>query len=106
MKKKLPSVFINVQDELVDNNVKFYYSKNDSEGLIRKKDKLDKIKINKKIDELFSSTRFVYKLPVIITLEDEIIDTVIVYKNKDELVTMDNRIIKTDSIVDIEEKKA
>lgn len=105
MSEKLPNVFVNVNDNINDNNVSYYYSKNGKNILQKKEAFSNRIKINKKIDELFNSTKFVYKLPVLITLEDEKIDTVIVYKNKNELVTMDNRVIKVEEILDINEKK-
>lgn len=105
MSEKLPNVFVNLNDDINDNNVSYYYSKNGKNSLQKKEDFTNRIKINKKIDELFNSTKFVYKLPVIINLEDERIDTIIVYKNKNQLVTMDNRVIKVEDILDIEEKK-
>ena len=92
MNKKLPSVFVNVKDEPINNNMNLFYSRNSYD-----------FKINKKINDIFSSTHFVYKLPVLIKTEDGEFKTSIVSKTSDALLTFDNKKIEIDKIKDIKE---
>lgn len=104
MKNNLPNVFVNKKTKLESNNQSLFYSK---ESKTKKEpiklNKMDKIKIRKKINELFSSPRFVYKLPVEIETEQESLKVEIVSKDNNKLLTRDNRSIKIDDIINIKE---
>ena len=109
MDKKLPKVFQNKINKDISNNNKYYYSANkESDNNITKEtNKLNTIKpknINKKINEIFSSPTYVYKANVEITTKDSTITTKIIGRNKNFLITMNNKTIPIDNIVDIKLK--
>ena len=63
----------------------------------------DKYIIEKKINDLFNSTNYVYKLDVILkTLNDEI-KTTVIGRTQKYLITIDNKKIDISSILDIKE---
>lgn len=104
MEKKLPKVFANKIEKNLRNNEKIYYGK--SEKRTTKKDDISKsLTIYQKINKIFSSSRYVYKADVIITLKDKTITKKIIGRNKNELITMDNEIIEIKDILDIEFKE-
>ena len=103
MNKKLPKVFANKIEKTINNNKNVDHVKDE-----RKKDerkKLDDLTIIEKINQIFSSSRYVYKAEVIITLETGKVTKKIIGRNKNELITMDNEIIKIIDILDIEFKE-
>ena len=109
MNKKLPKVFQNKIDKDISNNNKFYYSankdENNNETKGETKSKIIKPNnINKKINEIFSSPSYVYKASVEITTKDSTITTKIIGRNKSYLITMDNKTIPINDIVDIKIK--
>lgn len=108
MNKKLPSVFVNMQDKPINNNMNLFYSKNSYNFDIKREEEgdsfINKLKINKKINELFTSTRFVYKLPVLIETDESKFETTIVSRKGNKLLTLDNKEIDIDRIKNIEEK--
>ena len=109
MNKKLPKVFQNKIDKDISNNNKFYYSANNDEKINETKEETkSKIikpnNINKKINEIFSSPSYVYKAKVEITTKDSTITTKIIGRNKSYLITMDNKTIPINDIVDIKIK--
>ena len=108
MNKKLPKVFQNKIDKDVSNNNKFYYSVNktnesDVKENLNKKEIKPK-NINKKINEIFASPTYVYKANVEITTKDSTITTKVIGRNKSYLITMDNKTIPINDIVDIKLK--
>lgn len=105
MDKKLPGVFANRIDKKLDNNTRVSVTKDDEKEVVIKKTKSStkNIKnINQKISEIFSSTRYVYKADVVITLKDKTIIKRIVGKNNNNLITIDNELIPINDIIDIE----
>lgn len=109
MDKKLPKVFQNKIDKDISNNDKFYYSANkeesNNETKAETKSKIIKPNnINKKINEIFSSPSYVYKANVEVTTKDSTITTKIIGRNKSYLITMDNKTIPINDIVDIKLK--
>ena len=109
MDKKLPKVFQNKIDKDISNNDKFYYSAN-KDQIINETKENNKSKIikpnniNKKINEIFSSPSYVYKANVEVTTKDSTITTKIIGRNKSYLITMDNKTIPINDIVDIKLK--
>ena len=91
---------------------KIYYSKNNvnSKPVVKPKEsntRLDKfinMSVEQKINALMSLPKYLYDIDLIITTEDEIIETSIVGKNAKSLITVDNRLIPISEIVDIEVK--
>ena len=101
----LPKVFQNnnIKTDNIIQNV--FYSEKDSEfiSLDNKEPIKDKYIIEKKINDLFNSTNYVYKLNVILkTLNDEI-KTTVIGRTQKYLITIDNKKIDISSILDIKE---
>ena len=92
---KLPKVFANTNLGKLKNNETIYYDK---------KRKITKNNnINFKINQLFKSSRFVYKINVKVTTEKGINTYRIIGKSNNNLITIDNELIPIDTIIDIEE---
>jgi len=118
MERKLPSVFANKIEKEVGNNKRVFYSSKDELNDIndRKstaeddfvqnaKDNLIKSKnIYQKINDIFNSSRYVYKADVEITLKDGVVTKRIIGKNSNHLITIDNELIPLSDIVDIKHK--
>lgn len=101
MEKKIPKVFQNNIDKDISNNDKYYYSANKSEII----NKVDKPKnINKKINEIFASPTYIYKANVEIKTKNSTFTTKIIGRNKNYLITMDNKTIPINDIIDINMK--
>lgn len=101
----LPKVFqnSNIKTDNISQNV--FYSEKDSEfvSLENTEPIKDKYIIEKKINDLFNSTNYVYKLNVILkTLNDEI-KTTVIGRTQKYLITIDNKKIDISSILDIKE---
>jgi len=121
MEKKLPKVFANkIEKEVGNNKMVFYSSKDgldDGNSDIRSySDKFDnfsnKVKENlvkskniyQKLNDIFSSSRYVYKADVEIKLKDGVITKRIIGKNSTHLITIDNELIPISDILDIKHK--
>ena len=95
--KKLPKLYTNTFNKKIDNSkeftrVKEYYVE---------EDKLNKYDINKKIDIIFKSKNYIYKVDVLIKLYNNELKTTLIGKTKDSLITIDNKLIKISDIYDI-----
>lgn len=114
MNNKLPKVFANKIDKELKNNEKIYASNSDKKeintefkGKKEKKttrEKNDKT-INQKIDEIIKTKQYIYRIPVKIKLKDKEIITNIIGKNKTNIITLNNELIKIEEIEDIEINK-
>ncbi len=94
---KLPKVFANQNLGKLNNNETIYYDRKINNT------KNSDINISHKINELFRSTKYVYKIDVKITTEKTIATYKIIGKTNDNLITIDNELIPINSIIDIEE---
>ncbi len=104
MEKKLPKVFANKIDKNLNNNETVYYDKNEVRS--EQKDNSSSIfTVNQKINQIFSSARYVYKADVIITTKNGKMNKRIIGRNRNELITMDNEVINVNDILDIEFQK-
>ena len=92
--KDLPKVFANKIEKVKNNNKEYYVSKK----------KIKREDINKKITDIFSSYKYVYKADVIIDTEDDQMITKIIGKKGNNLITIDNTLINIDTILDIKLK--
>ena len=100
MEKKLPKIFANKVDKQFDNNEKVFYSKDDN--LTKANDsQRNENNIYQKINEIFSSERYVYKADVEIKTTNEIIKTKIIGHNKTHLITIDDQLIPIENKEDI-----
>lgn len=106
MDKKLPGVFANKIERKAGNNEDVYYSNKDSkeneERTVSSPIKSNGKNVNQKINEIFTSTNYIYKADVKITLKDKTINKRIVGRNSTHLITMENELIPLTDIVDIE----
>lgn len=131
MKKKLPKVFANNITKTIDNNEKIYTSinqnnqtetlekyktteKQEKETSIQKqmiqqptKKKINQTKkqsetIMQKINKLINTKEYIYKIPVKITTNKKEITTKIIGKNKKNIITIENELIKIEDIINIE----
>lgn len=105
MNKKLPNVFANRNANAVNNNIETYYSKEETleSTTSLRNDNIKKIMVKKKINDIFSSKNFVYKAKVIITTGDGDKECVLIAKNNNTLLTINNESIPIDDILDIKE---
>lgn len=100
MDKKLPRVFANKIDKKLNNNSTYYIS-NEKKNVAQ----FHTNDINKKINEIFNSTSYLYRANVIITLKNGDVVKKIIGKNNSQLITIDNELIPIDDILDIKLKK-
>ena len=100
----LPKVFQNKKmDVNVDNQQTLFYG-NDSNARQPSSKTISPKDVETKIKNIFSSTRYVYKLNVTIITERDSIDTTIVGKTATSLITYDNKLIPIKEIKDIYER--
>lgn len=100
MDKKLPKVFANKIDKPFKNNETVYYDRN--EGKKEEPIKINSaLTINQKINQIFGSSRYVYKADVVITTKNGTLNKKIIGRNRHELITMDNEVIPVNEIIDI-----
>lgn len=95
--KKLPKLYTNTFNKKIDNSIEFTRVKEK----ILEEDKLNKYDINKKIDMIFKSKNYVYKVNVLIKLNNKELNTTLIGKTNDNLITIDNKLIKISDIYDI-----
>jgi hypothetical protein len=103
MDKKLPGVFANEIN--VHNNEEVFYSANRSAENVSEEKEVKKnasLDVLSKINHMFSSPKFVYKINAKITTNDETKEYTIVGKNRSALITLDNQTIMIADIKDIE----
>lgn len=107
MEKKLPSVFANNITKDITNNKKVYMSNHNEETKEPKKETPITINktINQKIKEIMLNKKHEYKIPVKIKTKDQELEKYIIGKNNQNIITIDNELIKIDDIIDIEIKK-
>ncbi len=94
--KDLPKVYANSISKDLHNTQDLFY------GSDRVSKKQDSISISKKINNIFASTSHVYKSLVKITLNEGVVEKVIVGKTSTDLITIDGELIKIINILDIE----
>ena len=106
MDKKLPKVFANKVDKHAGNNRDVFYSSkeevDDNRGV--KTPVSREPNVSQKINSIFSSSRYVYKADVEITLKSGVVNKRIVGRNVNHLITIDNELIPISDILDIKQK--
>lgn len=98
MDKQLPKVYHNKINKKLNNNTQYFSSSEKPNNIKNKNPK----NIRKKINDIFSSPNYIYKANVTITTKDQTINERIIGRNKNYLITMDNKTILIDDIIDIE----
>ena len=102
MDKKLPKVFASKVSKDAGNNRRVFDSSKEIVKDLKPEKPTYTKNINQKINDIFSSSRYVYKADVKITLKDGVISKRIVGKNNSHLITIDNELIPIADIKDIE----
>ena len=112
MKKNLPKVFQNTINKELKNNESIYYSLSKNNDLVIKKSEkkeyeeiVNNSNIEKKINDIFTSSNYVYKAKVDIKTSNSTINTRIIGRNKEYIITFDNKKIPIKDIIDIKETK-
>lgn len=103
MEKKLPKVFANNMINKVVNNETVYYGHKDKATEENRNVKKYKESIETKINRIFKSTKYVYKIDVEITTKEGTNKYKIIGKNQNNLITFENKLIQISEIVDIKE---
>ena len=106
MNKKLPSIFKNEIDKKIDNNKKVFYSKYESVGnVVEKTSEVDSSNdrsvssLSSSLDDLLKNNQFIFNVPVEISLKEEIVNTKIVSKVGDHLLTSSGKIINLEDVL-------
>lgn len=94
--KKLPKIYQNDLKKIINNNKKVCYL--DTE--VKQQD--PQKNIIETLDSIFSGIGYSYNIPVIITTKDNIYNTSIITKTKNNIVTLDNDIIPISEILNLE----
>lgn len=97
----LPKVYQNKNIGNVNNDQEYFYSLNKQ---IISSNRTSKEDINRKINKLFQSQKFIYKIRVIVVTTNGEQETIIIGKNNNNLITIDNNLIPINDILDIYEK--
>ena len=95
--KKLPNLYTNTFDKKIDNSIEYIKIKNEN---IETTD-LSRYALNKKIEQIFKSKNYIYKIKVDIYYKDRTITENIIGKTKNNLITIDNKLLNIDDILDI-----
>ena len=96
-------MFQNKDTKKFNNTQKVYSSMYEESSKVVEKKKESKYNydINTKINNLFKSPTYVYKIDVIIEIDDKVLEKRIIGRNKNNLITIDNEYIAIDKIKDI-----
>lgn len=103
MDKKLPKVFANKIEKNFQNNDRVYVA-----SKAPKEEEIDfkGMTVNQKIKAILNSRNYIYKANVEIKTNTGVIQTKIIGKSGNQLITMDRTLIPIDSIIDIQQKNS
>lgn len=96
----LPRVYQNRNIGSINNDQEYFYSALNNKG----KRKVEKVDVDKKINNLFKSNKYIYKINVHIVTDNQEMDTTIIGKINNNLITIENNLIPIRDIIDINEK--
>lgn len=99
MNKKLPGIFVNKIEKKINNNKTVYNSTKEE------KPSTEPVNIQKKIQKLFQTPNYIYKVDTKITLKDKVITKRVIGYNEKNIITFDNELIPVENILDIEIEK-
>lgn len=113
MEKKLPGVFVNKIGKKLDNNKSVYYGPREGEKQVNQEETIKtpqnreglSLNVRQKINRIFQSVNYIYKMDVEITMKDKKIKKRVVGYNDNDLITFDNELIPISDIIDIEVAK-
>jgi len=105
MDKKLPSIFKNELNKKIDNNKNVFYSRYESIGnVLESVDTTNGednrgVSLGNSLDELLKNNQFIFNVPVEITTKEEVLNTKIVSKVSDHLLTSSGKVINLEDIL-------
>lgn len=107
MEKKLPKVFANQIDKVINNNATVYYGHKDKEEdrNVKTEKKVVGQNVNQKINNIFNSPNYIYKADVEITIKGQKVIKRIIGKNNTHLITFENELIALSDIQNIDYAK-
>ena len=98
--KKLPDLYTNTFDKKIDNSQEYVTIPNNEVVT-----NLSTYEINEKINNIFKSKKYIYKIKVEIQLKNETLIETIIGKTNKNLITIDNKLININDILDIKIKE-
>ena len=98
--KKLPDLYTNTFNEKIDNSQEYVTIPNNEVVT-----NLSTYEINEKINNIFKSKKYIYKIKVEIQLKNETLIETIIGKTNKNLITIDNKLININDILDIKIKE-
>lgn len=96
--KKLPELYTNTFNKKIDNSLEYISIPKET---IENNTDLSKYSLNKKIENIFKSKNYIYKIKVEISYQNETTTETIIGKTKNNLITIDNKLININDILDI-----
>lgn len=94
--KKLPKLYKNEINKNINNNKKYCYLKNEVGE--------EKDNIAEKLRKIFNGMGYSYNIPVIIRTKDKEYNTSLISKTKNNIITLDNEVIKIEDIISLDIK--
>ena len=107
MSKKLPRIYKGEINKEIKNNLNVYYVKGSNEfsfSSTKEEKSNDEIDINQKINKIFKTGRHSFNIPVEIITKNKVYNTKIAGKIRNNIITLDNDVIRIEDIIDIKEK--
>lgn len=110
MSKELPSIFKVETNKKIENNKNVFYSKTESISNVEEQKNNDKTNnevrgFSDSLDDLLKNNQFIFNVPVEVSLKNETINTKLVSKVGDHLLTNTGKIIKLEDILFIKIKE-
>ncbi len=99
--KNLPDLYTNSFTEKIDNSQEFTMVTNE---IVTEKVEYNNIK--EKINNIFKSKNYIYKIDVEIKLDTETIYETLIGRTKNHVITIQNKLIPINNIIDIKEKNS
>lgn len=115
MSKDLPSIFKNPSNKKIENNKRVFYSRYESIGNVEERntgtntsnneiDLDNAVTFTDALDNLFKKNQFIFNVPVEIITKEETLNTRIVSKVGDHVLTNSGKIVKLEDILSIKIK--
>ena len=96
--KKLPELYTNTFNKKIDNSLEYISIPKET---IDNNTDLSKYSLNKKIENIFKSKNYIYKIKVEISYQNKTTTETLIGKTKNNLITIDNKLINLNDILDI-----
>ena len=96
---KIPKVYVNPLEDNISNNRSFSYNKIEEYSFERNKEE-----VLKKINNIFNDSNKIYRVHVNVRFKDYDKDYILIGKTSNNLITVNDTLIKIDDIYDIKEK--